>query len=259
MLSNRLYHAAATAVQFLTSVPVPGGMNRPDADRSLLRSAVAFFPAVGGLIGLTTGTVIWLGLQVWPPPVAVGLGLLIEAILTGGFHEDAVADCCDAFGGGWTRDDVLRILKDSRIGSFGGLGLLLAVGLRAAGLLAIDPAHVIIVVAASGTIGRLAILLLMAFVPPVPNREGLARDIGERIGWRTVAAGSLLAIPGVATYILVEPVRCACAMSCVVVVVFGWGRYVRHRIGGITGDCLGAGCYLAQVVVLLVAAARPFP
>ena len=159
MTIHRIVHSLATAVQFLTRLPLPGGMSQLGADITLLRSAVSFFPLVGAGIGLATGSVIWLALQVWPPFVAVGLGLVFEAILTGGFHEDAVADSCDAFGGGWTADDVLRIMKDSRIGSFGALGLLLAVGLRATGLASLDPTRVIFTTMASAALGRWAILV----------------------------------------------------------------------------------------------------
>lgn len=255
MTIHRIVHSLATAVQFLTRLPLPGGMSQLGADITLLRSAVSFFPLVGAGIGLATGSVIWLALQVWPPFVAVGLGLVFEAILTGGFHEDAVADSCDAFGGGWTADDVLRIMKDSRIGSFGALGLLLAVGLRATGLASLDPTRVIFTTMASAALGRWAILVLMATVKPVPKRDSLAKDVGEQIGWREVVGGSLLALPGIVAYALHDPVRTAIMLTAVMAITYLWGQYVRRRIGSVTGDCLGAICYLAQVTVLLVACA----
>src|SRR5690242_12564290 len=98
MAGSRQAHALLAAVQFLTRVPVPGGMNRPGADRGLLRAAVVYFPLVGGLIGATTGGVAWAAGHVWPPLVAALVALAVEAVLTGAFHEDAVADCCDGFG-----------------------------------------------------------------------------------------------------------------------------------------------------------------
>src|SRR5262249_57362946 len=116
-------YAFLGAVGFLTRVPVPAG--------ACVAPDPVFFPLVGGLIGLVTGAVIWAASHLWPMPLAVLIGLAAEAVLTGAFHEDAVADCCDGFGGGWSREDVLRIMKDSRIGSFGVLGLALALLLRA--------------------------------------------------------------------------------------------------------------------------------
>ncbi|OWK41270.1 Cobalamin synthase [Fimbriiglobus ruber] len=250
-------HAFLAAVQFLTRVPVPGGMNRPDADRSLLRAAVVFFPLVGGMIGATTGGLIWIAAHVWPPTVAVVLGLAFEAILTGAFHEDAVADCCDGFGGGWTRADVLRIMTDSRVGAFGSLGLALAVLLRIAGLTAIDLPTMVAVSAAAGALGRWAGVFVMSVVPPLPDHTGLSKDVGARVGPRHVAAAASLTMLAAAWYAAIDPVRFAAAVGCVVMASLVWAYYVRRRLGGITGDCAGFACYLGQLLVLLVAAAHP--
>jgi len=147
-------------------------------------------------------------------------------------------------------------MKDSRIGSFGALGLLLAVGLRVTSLASLEPAHLILTTMASAALGRWAILLLMATVPPVPKRDSLAKDVGEQIGGREVAIGSLLALPGIVGYAMHDPQRLVIGLFAVIVITFVWGRYVRWRIGGVTGDCLGAICYAAQVTVLLAACAK---
>lgn len=248
------WRAAVTAVQFLTRVPLPGGMNVPEPDTRLLPASLGYFPWVGGVVGLCTGGVIWLAHSVWPLPIAVGLGLLFEAWLTNAFHEDAVADCCDAFGGGWTRDDVLRIMKDSRVGSFGTLGLVLAVGLRWCCLSSLTVA-VIPACLAAGAVGRWAILLMMARVPPIPQREGLSRDVGsqptrDRLGLATVGMVAA-ALPWMAPH----PLRALAGFVLVGLSVWVWARYVERRLGGVTGDCLGCQCYLAQLLVLLVNAA----
>jgi adenosylcobinamide-GDP ribazoletransferase len=249
-------HALLTAFQILTRLPFPGGMSQPGADRSLLRGATVFFPLVGGLIGLLTGAVVWGASSVWPMPVAVLLGLGLEAILTGAFHEDAVADCCDGFGGGWTREDVLRIMKDSRIGSFGMLGLTLAVLLRAACLAVLDRSIVVPVAAASGGLGRWAGLVVLAVVPPLQDHEGLARAVSERLGPWQLVAGTVLAAPAVAWWAWLEPVQLAWGVAAILVGAGGWAWYVRRRLGGTTGDCVGFACYLGQLLVLLTVAAR---
>jgi len=252
---SRQLHAAITAVQFLTRVPLPGGIHRSASDRTLLRDAVAYFPLVGGVVGAFSGGVVWMAALLWPPIVAVALGLIAEAILTGAFHEDAVADCCDAFGGGWTRDDVLRIMKDSRVGSFGALGLTLAVLLRSGCLLAIPVGELVATVAASAAVGRWAILLLMRIVVPIPNRDGLAKDVGEQLGWRDLLKGSALTLPVASIFLVTRPVAGMVGVIAVAATTFAWASYVRRRLGGITGDCLGCGCYLGQVVFLLAATA----
>jgi adenosylcobinamide-GDP ribazoletransferase len=253
----RAWHAFVTAIQFLTRIPIPGGMNNAEPDRSLLRSAVVFFPLVGGLIGLLTGATIWTALYIWPPLVAALLALVMEAIVTGGFHEDAVADCCDGLGGGWKPEDVLRIMRDSRIGSFGALGLFLAVLLRATCLASLAPEQVIAATIASAGLGRWAILIVMATVNPVADHEGLARSLGQRIGLLQLGLGTLLVIPAVSWYGSIELYRCAIAIVVIMAAALIWASYVHRRIGGVTGDCLGFICYLAQLLVLLTVVARP--
>jgi adenosylcobinamide-GDP ribazoletransferase len=249
--------AFLAAVAFLTRVPVPGGQALPGAVPARLQEAVVFFPLVGGLIGLFTGSVIWASSHLWPMPLAVLIGLAAEAVLTGAFHEDAVADCCDGFGGGWSREDVLRIMKDSRIGSFGTIGLALALLLRAGCLATVDRAELLPVAAASAGLGRWGGLLMMALVPPLVDREGLARDVGSRMRLRDLAAGTVLAAPAVLWYAWLGPVRFACGLAAVLLGTGAWAWYVRRRLGGTTGDCLGLACYLGQIVVLLAAAAQP--
>lgn len=253
---RRSLHAFLAAVQFLTRVPVPGGMHRPGAGTDLLIDATVWFPLVGALIGLATGGVVRGAGEIWPAIVAVLIGLAFEAVLTGGFHEDAVADCCDAFGGGWTRDDVLHILKDSRVGSYGVLGLALALSLRTTALATLPVEALLPAIVASATLGRWSILLLMWLVPPVPQREGLAKDVGSRATPARLAWATCLALPGVAAWGWQAPGRLAVAWLVACTAMWVWGRYVQARLGGITGDCLGTGCYLGQLIVLLVAIAE---
>jgi adenosylcobinamide-GDP ribazoletransferase len=220
---------------------------------------VIYFPLVGTLVGGATATVIAGTESLWSTGLAVLLGLVFEALLTGAFHEDAVADFCDAFGGGWSREDVLRILKDSRIGSFGVLGLVLAVLLRAQALVTLAAPVRFAAIVASATLGRWLILLVLAWLPPVPARESLTRDLAPQVGLRAVAAGTFLAMPGVVLLALARPVQLLLALLVLVVTTWWFAGYVRRRIGGVTGDCLGFACYLGQVIVLLIAALPSAP
>jgi adenosylcobinamide-GDP ribazoletransferase len=251
--------AAVTAVQFLTRIPLPGGMNVPEPDRRLLSASVGYFPWVGGAIGLTTGLVAWGASQVLPAAVAVGLALAFEAWLTNAFHEDAVADCCDAFGGGWTRDDVLRIMKDSRVGSFGTLGLLLAVGLRWSCLQSLAQSAggaMVPTCLAAGAVGRWAILRMMATIAPIPSRDGLSRDVGSQPTTARLWLGSAGMLAWGGPWIWLNPLRALLTVGLVLLCVAAWSRYVQRRLGGVTGDCLGCQCYLAQLLVLMVACAQ---
>jgi adenosylcobinamide-GDP ribazoletransferase len=115
---------------------------------------------------------------------------------------------------------------------------------------------VIAVSAAAGGLGRWSALVVMAAVPPIADREGLARGVGERIGLREVLVGGLLAVPSVGWYAATAPGRLGCGLAAVLVGAGAWGWYVRRRLGGVTGDGLGFACYLGQMLVLLAAVAR---
>jgi cobalamin synthase len=160
------------ALQFLTRVPVPGvGRLSEEAVRVGLGRAVAWFPLVGAVVGSITAGTMLLAEQVWPRLVVVIVALVIEALITGAFHEDAVADFCDGVGGGRNPEHVRQIMKDSRIGSYGALGLTLGVSLRAALMYALAESLTLPAIIAAATLGRLTAVAVMATTPPAPTAE----------------------------------------------------------------------------------------
>lgn len=254
--------APVLAVQFLTRCPVPStaGLTAGEVQAGLVR-AVAWFPLVGALVGAVTAAVALAGSTLWPTYVAVLLALAVEARLTGAFHEDAVADSCDALGGGRDAEDVRRIMKDSRIGSYGSVGLLLAIGLRAAltvSLLeSLPAAAAAAAIVAASTFGRLVVVVAMAAIPPVVSGTGLAKDIGGGVVSGTVALALLTAVPGLALFALDTPWRLLAAVAAGALFLLWFRRLLLQRLGGSTGDCLGLGAYAGQLLLLLaVAAAR---
>src|SRR6185503_1633387 len=109
------------AVQFLTRLPVPWSLNSSEAD---IGKAAAFFPLVGVMVG-GGAALVFVGLQrILPLPASVLCTVAFTAFITNGFHEDGLADTFDGFGGGWTKDRVLEIMRDSRIGTYGTLALI---------------------------------------------------------------------------------------------------------------------------------------
>jgi adenosylcobinamide-GDP ribazoletransferase len=250
------YRSLLMAVQFLTRLPTPRVDLGDEAEtRLILGRSAAYFPLVGALIGTMTGATILLAGRLWPIGLSVAIGLAFEAVMTGAFHEDAVADFCDAFGGGWTRDDILRILKDSRIGAYGALGLGLAVVMRGSAIASLETDRLIAAVSASATIGRWAILPAMWALPPIADRESLSRDVGQQIGPKRLGLGTALAIPGCLGFALISPGRAAVAVVAVLMLIAWLVRYVGRKLGGMNGDSLGFLCYASQVIVLLTAGA----
>ena len=260
--------AFLTAVQFLTRIPVPGAMSGSmDQYQSALRASVVYFPAVGILIGVVTTIVYCISVCFWTPLVAAILAVAVEAYMTGAFHEDALADATDALGGGWTREQVLEILKDSRHGTYGVLALVLGVSLRVALISDLSWSMAWLAIPFSAGIGRWSILILMHRLEPITDRHTMARDVGSRPTWRTIfisgmapliaycvvmlclcAFGSEMATNSVLTK---GSVGFALAVAFSMAVTWYYAGLVKRRVGGVTGDFLGSNCYLVQLVSLL--------
>lgn len=248
--------APSLALQFLTRVPAPW-LDRltPHQARDGLARATGWLPLVGAAIGLVTALVFVGAGRVWPPPVAAALALAVEAWLTGAFHEDAVADFCDAFGGARTAEETRRILKDSRIGSYGVVGLGLSLALRLFATVALPDALVVAAIVGAATAARLWAVLLLALVPPAASGGGIAKDIGY-LPPRTLLLALATSLPGLAALVLSRPGGTLLVVAAGAILLPLLARLMKRRIGGSTGDCLGFAAYVGQLVVLLVAAAR---
>ena len=252
--------AFLAAVGFLTRLPV---RSPAVATRSALARAPVYFPLVGIGVGVFTAGTVALGLLIWPAWLAVLVALALEARLTGALHEDGLADFCDGFGGGWTRDEVLAIFEDSRIGTYGALGLFMAVALRAAALTALvmprgfdDALAWGSAIAASAALGRWAMVLALVCLAPVEGRASLSREVGADLRIRNLAIGSLWMLPAVTAFAVFIPWHALAALVAVLMTCALFLLGVRRKLGGVTGDCLGCLCYVVQIVVLLVAAAQ---
>jgi adenosylcobinamide-GDP ribazoletransferase len=252
--------ALTAAVGFLTRIPV--GSAAATSSKALA-GAPQYFPLVGALIGLGTSAVIAASGQLWPIWLGAIIAVAAEAWLTGALHEDAWADFCDAFGGGWNREQTLTILRDSRLGTYGALGLGLAVTLRVGALVALLggvgleewPVWVSAIVA-SACLGRWSMVLAMVWLPIVPRRESLAQGVGGRLGLRDLAIATLWALPAAVLFAAFDPRGALLALFFVSTALVWFARLVRRRLGGITGDCAGAIGYLVNVLILLAAAAE---
>jgi adenosylcobinamide-GDP ribazoletransferase len=260
--SGRRWHDAPepralfTAVQFLTRLPVPGGATRDLSTFSTdINRGLKYFPLIGAAaaaIGAAALLLVSLGL---PFAVAVLVALAVEALVTGAFHEDGVADFCDAFGAERSRDDTLRILKDSHLGSFGVLGLGLMVAIRAAALLSLaSPWAAAVVLVVSGTMGRLLSVAMMALVPSAAAHQGLGDSVGKSAGWNSVGAAALLASPIIAFGVWSDTIGMTLSGLGLGLFALWFRPLLLRRIGGVTGDCLGFAAYSGIVITTLALA-----
>jgi adenosylcobinamide-GDP ribazoletransferase len=237
-----------TAVQFLTRLPT--SQFKAFEPAWLARSA-RYFPLVGVLVGVINVGVWWLASRRLPTTVAVGLTVALSVLVTGAFHEDGFADVCDGFGGGRTRDRVLAIMKDSRIGAYGAIGIVLMLGLKWATLdaLAISTAVFAPLVIGAHLTSRWCAGALMWSLPYVRGEadsksraavEGFtAREwlIGGIIG---LAAFAPIAASGLRESGLLEGWALLAGGVSAAAIAWAARGYLRLRIGGHTGDCLGA-------------------
>ncbi len=241
---------ALYALTFLTRLPAPGPTRAwvGHAPDMLARSA-RWFPAVGLVVGAIAAAVWLAASAALPPAVAAGLALAAGIAVTGALHEDGLGDCCDGLGGHAPRERALEIMRDSRIGAYGAAGLVFSIGLRWAALAALDPASgaAALLIAHSGGRAMIAAALALA---GYARTEGLATSAG---GVESREALVALAIAlGVAVVLGLGAGALAFLVAAIAAGVMLW-RLVR-RLGGYTGDGLGAIEQVAEVAALIVLA-----
>lgn len=237
------------ALRFFTRLPVPAWVGH---SAEQLNGAARYFPLVGLLVGAIGAAVTWATAQVLPLPLAVIAGMGATLLCTGAFHEDGFADAVDGFGGGWEKAQVLAIMKDSRIGSFGavGIGLMLLAKWNA---LAAMPAGMLPAALVAGHgVSRLASTTLIYALDYVRD-EGKSKPLANRMGGGELFTAGLF---GLVPCLLLPGVSALVALTLVAVVTLGAGRYFRRRLGGYTGDCLGATQQAAELVFYLGLLAR---
>lgn len=235
----------ASAIGFLTRLPVPAH----GWEDGRLGRASRYFGLVGLLVGAGSVAVLLAALQAGlSPGVAAGLALATGIAMSGALHEDGLADCADALGGHAPRARALEILRDSRIGTYGALALVLALGLRWTALAALaaagpEPATLALMLAA--TAGR-GLMVAAAVIPSPARGDGLASGFAPR----PVEALMALA-PAV---VLVAALGAAGAAAMAVAAAGGalLLRRARSRLGGHTGDVLGGVAAVAETAVLVV-------
>ena len=237
----RLLREFAAAVQFMTRIPMPAFRYEPD----LVLSGAKFYPIVGVVVALGAIAVEWL-LRSHLPQTLTALAVVIYLVaITGGFHEDGLADAVDAFGGGWTRQRMLDIMHDSRIGSFGTLAIVLSLAARWSLLAAMPVARLPWYLLAAHVLCRWTTLPLGTFMDSARS-DGLGARLAHKIPASSMLIGTLLAFAIAGWALRLQAIAPIVAASLIMLLS---GLYYRSRIGGITGDCFGATNQLAEIAV----------
>lgn len=248
--ARRQLRAFLTGVMFLTRLPCPAWVGH-DADY-LARSTV-YFPVIGFLVGAVGAAAFWVANLFWSPLVALVAALTATVWLTGAFHEDGLADAFDGFGGGWTKDEMLAIMKDSRLGTYGAVALVLTLAGKLGALAALTPGDVVRALLAGHLLGRWSTLPLVWRYAYVREKSATGSLFAASVTPGRLALGTAFA-GVVAAGVLGWQAVPVLATAAAVTGVAGW--FFRRQIGGITGDCLGAANQLVELSVYLALAFR---
>jgi adenosylcobinamide-GDP ribazoletransferase len=236
---------AMVALRFLTRLPLPEVRPRPGD----LRRAAALFPLVGLVVaGFGTGVRAALGPLLGPVVAALAAVAAMIAV-TGALHEDGLADTADGLWGGWDRERRLEIMRDSRTGTYGVLALLAVVGLRAALLVPLDLAAFARAVVCGHVLGRAATVALARLLPPAAPGRG-----AEATGPLGPAGGATAALTALLVPVAAAGWWAAAVLAAAGLVLAGCAALFRRRLGGITGDTLGAAEQLVELAAIAVVA-----
>ncbi|AXE91575.1 adenosylcobinamide-GDP ribazoletransferase [Paraburkholderia sp. DD10] len=240
-----------TALGYFTRVPVPRWVGY---EPHYLNAAARYFPLVGLLVGGSSALVYLAALRVFPAGVAVLLSMAASLLVTGAFHEDGLADCVDAFGGAYTRENVLRIMHDSRIGAFGAIALVIALALKWQTLAALPPMRAAGLMIGAHAASRAFAISYLATLDYV-RAEGKAKPVAQRLSAPALLCAALFGLPW-----LLWPNGPASAdwrfaavtLLVLVALRFAMGRYFVRRLGGYTGDCLGFAQQVFELSIYLM-------
>jgi adenosylcobinamide-GDP ribazoletransferase len=235
------------AIGFFTRLPVRAS---DSGELPRLNEAAIMFPFAGLAIGLLTGIVWFLAAHLLPSLPAAGVAIAAGMLLTGALHEDGLSDTADGLGGGSGKERALEIMRDSRIGAYGASALVVSIGLRWTALAEFSPFHGLLALAAVHMTSRTAILPALAF-SSYARDKGLGSTVSDGISSNTFWIATVItvllagAVAGPAGWI-------AAALGLFAArITLAW---LEKRLGGYTGDGLGAMEQIAEITTLLALA-----
>ncbi|MEF3089421.1 adenosylcobinamide-GDP ribazoletransferase [Raoultella scottii] len=236
-------------LSFISRLPVPARWSQGLDIEQYVRGIVTF-PLVGALLGLLSGAV-FIALQAWCGiPLAALFAVLALALLTGGFHLDGLADTCDGVFSARRRERMLEIMRDSRLGTHGGLALIfvLLAKVLVVSELALRGTPMLAALAAACAVGRGTSVLLM-YRHRYAREEGLGNLFIGKVSGRQTCVTLGLAV--ILAAVLLPGMRGVAALAATAAVIFILGQLLKRTLGGQTGDTLGAAIELGELIFLL--------
>ena len=254
---QREFHAFLAALLFFTRLP--GIALEDEYAKDAFSQASRYFPLIGWMVGTMGAGAFWGGSLLLPLPLAILLSMAATILITGALHEDGFADVCDGFGAGWDKAQILAIMKDSYIGVYGVIGLMLMLGFKLLCLVSLRPLLLPLVMISGHALSRFASISLMASYEYARNDDesSKAKAVVRKLGaGELLFAGICGMFPFFLLALLTQEWRLfGIGIAAVWLTRQLFGVYFFRKIGGYTGDCLGAAQQMTEVVFYAVVVA----
>lgn len=232
-----------TALMFYTRIPCPNWVTH---DAEYLNKATRYFPLMGWIVGGLSAAVFYGAEYLFNTPVALLISIIGSVLITGAFHEDGFADVCDGFGGGWTKEKILNIMKDSRVGAYGVIGIVLLLLLKYMSLLSINVYDLGFVLIAAHSFSRLcAVLVIFTSKYVRENEDAKAKPLAKQISANELIPAVILGVAPLFLFLTIK-ILVVLLLPIIGTVYLRW--YFHKWIGGYTGDCLGATQQVTEIL-----------
>jgi adenosylcobinamide-GDP ribazoletransferase len=235
-----------TALMFYTRIPCPKWV---DHSEEFLNKATRYFPLIGWIVGFFSAFIFWTSSIFFSKEISLILSMITSIFITGAFHEDGFADVCDGFGGGWTKEKILLIMKDSRVGAYGAIGISLLLLLKFFLLLSINTSLIPFCLIAAHALSRWsAATFIFTHTYSRDDDSSKSKPVANNITLTNLLIATFL---GVLPLISFKSIFIFLIILPVYITKFFLGRYFKKWIGGYTGDCLGATQQLTEIIFYL--------
>lgn len=239
-----------SGLSFYTRIPCPAWVKYSPQN---LNKSRKYLPLIGLIIGSFAASVFYFCHWLLPASVSIALSMIATVYLTGAFHEDGLADCADGFGGGWDKAQVLSIMKDSRMGAYGTISLVLILGLKYLLLWELQlfsPELMMLALIGGHTLSRLMASVIMQYSTYVSEERSSKSKAVTSVKLNRVEL--LLSGAPLAVFMAVTPFQFFIAIPFILIMTWLLTKSFTKRIGGYTGDCLGATQQLTEVLFYIV-------
>lgn len=238
-----------TALMFYTRIPCPGSI---DHSEEYINKATRYFPLIGWIVGVAGALVVLGSHYFFPDSICIIISLATSILITGAFHEDGFADVCDGFGGGWTKEKILDIMKDSRVGAYGVIGLVVLFSLKIFTLIELmnlDIWYCLKAIVLAHVISRFsAVTMIFTHEYAREDETSKIKPIAKKLTLKNFFISSIWLLPALLlfqnwwVFLVIVPVY---------LIKIYLAKYFTKWIGGYTGDCLGATQQVTEIITLL--------